>query len=300
MFNEIIGNEKIKDLLTNSIKSNQTSHSYLFLGTEGIGKKLIAKEFAKNILCLESENFECKKCKSCIEFLTNNNPDYTEIVPDGNSIKISQIREMQKRIQEKPIISKNKVYIIDDADKMTPEAQNCLLKTLEEPPQFAKIILIGSNENTFLNTIKSRCTILHFENLSNQEISNFLKNNYNITNLDEETLNIFQGSLKKAIELKDKKDLYTDVKKVIEDFNKKDLIDILQEAEFIYKSKEDITEILDYINTILINKMKKEPDSCYFLKCIKIVEETKKRLKQNSNYDMCIDNLLFNMWEEIN
>ena len=76
-----------------------------------------------------------------------NNPDFMLIKPEGNSIKIEQIREMQKKVQEKPIISKNKVYIIDDADKMTNEAQNCLLKTLEEPPEFVTIILIGSNEN---------------------------------------------------------------------------------------------------------------------------------------------------------
>ena len=144
MFEKIIGNDKIKKEIEKSVKETKTSHSYLFIGTEGIGKKLIAKEFAKMLLCL-NENKYCNNCKSCIEFNSNNNPDFLYIEPKENSLKIEQIRELQKKIQEKPIISTNKVYIINDADKMTQEAQNCLLKTLEEPPDYATIILIGAN-----------------------------------------------------------------------------------------------------------------------------------------------------------
>ena len=118
MFDNILGNDKIKDTLINSVKNNRASHSYLFLGTEGIGKKLIAKEFAKMILCID-ENKYCNKCKSCIEFDTSNNPDFRIIEPDGNSVKIDQIREFQNKVAEKPIISNRKVYIINDADKMT-------------------------------------------------------------------------------------------------------------------------------------------------------------------------------------
>ena len=138
MFETILGNEKNKQILQKSIQNNTISHSYMFVGIQGIGKKIIAKEFAKNILCLNQENKNSNTnctCKSCIEFETNNNPDFSIIEPDGNSIKIEQIRELQKRIQEKPIISNSKVYIIDNADMMTQEAQNCLLKTLEEPPE---------------------------------------------------------------------------------------------------------------------------------------------------------------------
>ena len=167
MFQGILGNDKIKKELINSVNLNKYSHSYLFLGISGIGKKLIAREFAKMILC-ESEEKYCGKCKSCIEFDTNNNPDFQEIEPDGNNVKIEQIREMQKKIVEQPIISNKKVYIIDDADLMTREAQNCLLKTLEEPPEFANIILIGSNESNFLSTIKSRCTTIKFGEIPNE------------------------------------------------------------------------------------------------------------------------------------
>ena len=103
MFQNIYGNEKIKNELKNKVKLNKYSHSYLFIGTAGIGKKMIAREFAKMILCNGEEKY-CNKCKSCIEFDGNNNPDYQEIMPDGNSIKIDQIRETQRKATEKPII----------------------------------------------------------------------------------------------------------------------------------------------------------------------------------------------------
>ena len=173
MFEKIIGNDIIKEQLKKSINNNQISHSYLFVGIEGIGKKMLATELAKAILCL-NDNKYCNNCKSCVEFDGNNNPDFLYIEPDGNSLKIEQIREMQKKAQEKPIISNKKVYIIDNADKMTVEAQNSLLKTLEEPPEFVTIILIGSNENAFLTTIKSRCMIIRFNSVDNKTMTEYL------------------------------------------------------------------------------------------------------------------------------
>ena len=297
MFDSILGNEKIKELLTNSIKNNKTSHSYLFIGIDGIGKKLIAKEFAKMILCNDENNKYCQKCKSCIEFDTNNNPDFKIIEPDGNSIKIDQIREFQNRVSEKPIISNKKVYIINDSDKMTVEAQNCLLKTLEEPPEFVTIILIGSNENAFLNTIKSRCMILHFEKIQNQIIKKYIKENYDL-NLDSCNItDFFQGSIGKAIQVKEKKELYEKIEQIINSLEKKDKIEILNMSEIIYKSKEEISDILEYINVILIGLSIQQRKYAEF---IKIVEETKRRLNSNANYDMSIDNMLLGLWEKSN
>ena len=282
MFENIIGNESIKNTLEKSIKTNQITHSYLMIGIPGIGKKLLAKEYAKEILGSND---------------IINNPDFLCIEPDGNSIKIEQIRNLQKEIQEKPIISNKKVYIIDDADLMTKEAQNCLLKTLEEPPEFAIIILIGSNENAFLPTIKSRCMILHFNILSDLEIKSYLQEQYNELNVTQSMLDIAGGSIGRAINLKDKQELYLKVEEIIKNLDKKDLIDIVQTSEILYKSKDDVNDILDYINIIIL-KMAKE--NYLYTNCIKIVENTKKRLAQNSNYDMSIDDMLFKMWEEIN
>ena len=296
MFENIIGNTNIKTVLEKSIKQNKLSHSYLFVGTQGIGKKMIATEFAKMILCLDDNKY-CNHCKSCIEFDTNNNPDFVLISPDGNNIKIEQIRDIQKRIQEKPIISEKKVYIIDNADLMTTEAQNCLLKTLEEPPEFAVIILIGSNSNTFLPTIKSRCTIMNFNKISDEEMTKYLREKCDVKNIDQNMLYMYQGSIGKALELKEKQEEYQNIENIINNIYRYDLIDFINNAEILYKSKEEINDILDYINVILFNKAK---DEYLYTNCIQIVENTKKRLKQNANYDMSIDNMLFNIWEEIN
>ena len=161
IFEDIIGNEKNKKILSDILKSNKIANSYMFVGQESIGKFLFAKEFAKAILC-ENEEKPCNNCKSCIEFNTNNNPDFNIIESDGKNIKIDQIRELTKKVYEKPIISNKKVYIINDSNLMTKEAQNSLLKTLEEPPEYVTIILVTSNESMFLPTIKSRCTKILF------------------------------------------------------------------------------------------------------------------------------------------
>ena len=296
MFENIIGNNQIKDMLIKTARQNTASNSYLFVGIEGIGKKLIATEFAKMLLCTSEEKC-CNNCKSCIEFDTNNNPDFLIIEPDGNSIKIEQIRYLQKKIQEKPIISDKKVYIINDANLMTVESQNCLLKTLEEPPEYAIIILIGNNENSFLQTIKSRCIILHFKSLENEEIKKFLEKEYSIQNINENILDTYQGSIGKAILLKDKQEDYQKLQEIIENLEKKDLIDVMKLTEPLYKTKEEIFEILDYINIILLKKAKEQYK---YTNCINIVENTKKRIQRNANYDMCIDNMLLGMWEEVN
>lgn len=301
MFDGIIGNDNIRKELLNSAISKTNSHSYLFIGTDGIGKKLIAKEFSKLLLCTDVSKKEldkgyCDKCKSCIEFSSNNNPDFFMIEPDGNSIKIEQIREMQRKIIEEPIISTKKVYIIDDSDKMTKEAQNALLKTLEEPPNFVVIILIGSNENNFLTTIKSRCNIIKFNNISDEEITKYLEKKYQLTNLEDSMIKAFGGSIGKAEVLKEKQELYHSIYDCIDKIETLDLIDMLKKADIIYKSQDDKFEILDYINVILFEKSK---SNIRYLNCIDIVENTKERLKANSNYNMCIDNMLFSLWEEL-
>ncbi len=297
MFEEIIGNQRVKEELTKIIEEKKVLHSYMFVGVEGIGKQMIAKKFAQMILCTNEGRKGCNTCKSCIEFTSNNNPDFLYIEPDGNNIKIEQIRYLQRKIQEKPIISNRKVYIINDADKMTTEAQNCLLKTLEEPPEYSTIILIGTNQNLFLNTIKSRCMIISFKPIEAELIKKYLEEKYEMFNISSNMLETFQGSIGKAIILKDKKEQYEKIEMMIKNLDKKDIIDILNLGEEIYKSKDDIIEILEYINVILLKLSKEETK---YVKCINIVEDTKKRLKQNANYDMCIDNMILNMWEEVN
>ena len=291
MFENIIGNKKNKEILEKAIEINKTSHSYIFCGTEGIGKKLIAKELAKKILCLKEKANDCD-CKSCIEFDSDNNPDFQLIESVDGKIKIEQIRQMQRKVAEKPIISNNKVYIIDDADTMTTEAQNCLLKTLEEPPEYITIILICTNEGNLLSTIKSRCTRIQFEPIKDEEIKEYVKTKLPDEQISEKLIELAQGSIGKAIKLNERKDIYENIENILVSMQCRDLIDIVQMSEVIYKSKEEIKSILEYINVLL---MKLSKQNIKYINCVQIVEETKRRIKANSNYDMCIDNLLFNI-----
>lgn len=172
-----------------------------------------------------------------------------------------------------------------------------MLKTLEEPPEFVTIILIGANKNAFLNTIKSRCMILHFDKIADEDIKRFMNENYKININSQIMIDSFQGSIEKAIQLKDKQEECEKIEQIIYSLENKDKIDILNMAEPIYKAKDNKNDVLDYINIVLISLAKK---SSKYANCIKIVENTKKRLQSNANYDMSIDNMLLNLWEEVN
>lgn len=293
-FTDIIGNEKNKELLKSILKQQKLSHSYMFIGKEGIGKFLFANKWAKMILCQAKEELECNKCKSCVQFDSNNHPDFY-VIDQDETIKIEQIRNLQAKILEKPIISNKKVYIINNADTMTKEAQNCLLKTLEEPPEYVVIILIGANENIFLNTIRSRCTKISFEPLKEKELIKILKEKFNIYLDPEYLIKVAQGSVKTALSIAQKKDLYKSVQDVFENTDKYTLLDVLNKLQVLYKNKENIQEILDYIEYIFLNKAQKETK---YLRNIEEIEKTKKNIISNSNYDMQIDYLLFKIWEE--
>lgn len=297
-FKDLIGNNKIKDYLINSASNNQMLHSYMFSGREGIGKKLFAKIFAKMILCL-SEDKPCNTCKSCISFEGENHPDFMQInADDGKSIKIEQIRLMQEKVVEKPIISNKKVYIINDAELLTKEAQNCLLKTLEEPPEYVIIILIVSNESKILNTVKSRCVKIEFEKISDEEINNYLEKQ-GISKLSNVMLKQCDGSLKMALNIGEKTEEYNTLEKIINNMEKENIAAIWNNAEILYKSQDEIFDYLDYINVILYNKLLKINKISY-VNCIEKVEKIKKNLLANANYNMCIDNLLLELWEELN
>ena len=207
---------------------------------------------------------------------------------------------MQSKLIEKPIISNKKVYIINDADLMTKEAQNCLLKTLEEPPEYIVIILIVSNESKMLTTIKSRCMKIQFQKINDEKLKQYLKSKYDMENITTNILKLCDGSIGKAIKVKEKLDDYRKVETLINNMNKS-LITVLNSSEILYKNKDNIYDYLEYINVILYQLAKENIyNSVKYINCINIVEKTKQRILGNSNYDMSIDRLLFNIWEEIN
>lgn len=302
-FNEILGNNKIKQDLQEIIDNNTISHSYMFVGIDGIGKKLIAKEFARKILCLNKQNQNCATCDSCIKSNSGNNPDFLEIFPDGNSIKIAQMREMQEKVYQKPIVSDKKVFIIDQVEKMTEEAQNSLLKTLEEPPEYMVIILITSNENKLLNTVKSRCIRINFTGLSKQDITKYA-GAHQINIASQNLLEMCGGSIGKLEKINENIDDYNSLElatnKLI-DGKLKNVVEEMNCFNILYESKEIIQDLLDYMTVLIYLHISKEKDYRQkFLNTIKLIEETKQRLNSNTNYDMSIDNLLFKIWEEFN
>ena len=293
MFENLIGNDRIKKNLEMILKKNDIFHSYMFIGTEGIGKKEFAKEFAKGILC-QADNKPCGKCKSCLEFVGNNNPDFNYIeLGDEKSIKIETIRQMQKKIQELPIVSNKKVYIINDFEYCTREAQNCLLKTIEEPPEFVTLILITANESKILNTIKSRCLKISFSNIEDDDLKKYLEEKYNMKINSKNKLKSYNGSIGKALQMKEKEEIYTQIEKVFENIDSYNIITAKNSLEVLYKEKDYINELLDYINVIFLNKA---INNAKYIDYIKIIEQTKRKINSNCNYDMSIDSLLFEIF----
>ena len=290
MFENIIGNNNIKEYLKKCIIDKNYSHSYMFLGSEGVGKKLFAKSFSEQILCLDiNKNCEKytqteneKKCDSCIKFDSGNHPDFEMIEPDGKSIKIDQIRSLQQDMANKPIISKNKIFIINDADTMTEESQNCLLKTLEEPPKYGIIFLIVSNESKILPTIKSRCVTLKFNKIEKEEMKK------SFPDLTEEQIELLDGSLKQKDTIKEKEEEYKSLIEFTDNLNK-GIPYLMNNTKILYDGKNNINELLDYLNIILLNKK--------MFNGIEYVEKTKRKLQLNNNYEMCIDYLIINLYK---
>lgn len=297
-FEEIIGNEKVKEILTKTIEIEKIVHSYLFTGIEGIGKSIFAKEFAKMILCLEKQK-PCGHCKSCLEMENENQPDFY-LLSAEDTIKVDDIRFLQTKVAEKPIIAEHKVYIINNSEKMTKEAQNCLLKTLEEPPEYITIILITSNENLILNTIKSRCMKINFQKISTEEIKQVLEEKWNIKNVTNSMLETYGGSIGKALKLREKTEMYAQIEKQLKQIETSNLIEVWNHSDRIY-NKEEILEILEYMNVYYFDLLKNQNnDKIKYAKCIEIIEKVKKNLKANSNFDMSVDYLLMKIWEELN
>ncbi len=299
-FKNLVGNENNKYILKETITKGNILHSYMFFGTEGIGKKLFALEFAKMILCENQKNSPCEKCKSCIEFDSNNNPDFFFIEPDGNSIKIDQIRNMQKGILEKPIISSKKVYIINNAETMTKEAQNCLLKTLEEPQEYVVIILIVSDENSMLPTIKSRCTKIFFEKISDENLKTYIKEKIGDVHFEESMIKLSEGSIGKCIEISKKQEILKKIEDFINNIENMDEVQIINASSYFNENKEDINLILDYIYILIFNKTKEFSNKIKYIFAMEKVQNAKEKLSKSNNFDMTIDNMLIEIWREIN
>ncbi|CQR47503.1 DNA polymerase III subunit tau [Paraliobacillus sp. PM-2] len=158
-------------MVLNMIKRDRISHAYLFHGQKGIGKNNIATLLAKSIFCIDQVDGEpCHTCKNCIRISSGNHPDVHKVIPEGSSIKKDQILHLQKEFTYTGLESNRKVYIIQDADKMTVNAANRLLKFLEEPSKKTTAILLTKNVNGIIHTIRSRCQVIALQPLNEKKM----------------------------------------------------------------------------------------------------------------------------------
>ncbi len=324
-FNDIIGQENIINKLKAALEQGTVGHAYIFSGPKGIGKSTIAKIFANLLLCsnIQSKN-PCGKCLSCQMINEQTNPDYYEIHTDGYSIGVEEIRNLQNDIVIKPIYSKKKVYIIKDAHKMTVQAQNCLLKTLEEPPDYATIILTVSSYESLLETIHSRTIRYIFQKNSVSEVKKVITLHKANDMIDEDFIAAYSdGIIGTAIELLNSNEFSFIREKSINlsiNASKGNLLSVFDAYSFFEENKEKIDIILDIMiltfrdllicKTLnqkkLINSDKKDiilNNASFFTekslyKNIEAIEETRKNIKQNSNYQLSIEVMLLKLQED--
>ncbi|MFW6035427.1 MAG: DNA polymerase III subunit delta' [Halothermotrichaceae bacterium] len=206
-FKNVIGQKAAVRILQDEISTNRIHHSYLFLGKEGVGKKTLAVELAKALNCKSTTADNCEDCLPCKKINHGNHPDVRVVeIEEGKAIKIEQIRSLQKDIAYKPYESKHKVYIIDQAEQMTPQAANSLLKTLEEPPEYVVLILLAEEIDKLLPTVISRCQQIYLNSISKQLIIEQLNDKGINSEKVELIARLADGSLGRALNLAENED----------------------------------------------------------------------------------------------
>lgn len=170
---EVLGQEFPKRYFAEAVKNNKIAHSYIIEGPDGIGKSIFALHMAQTLLC-SSDNKPCGVCNSCRKVQKKSHPDVKVIDPDKKSIGVNDIRELIDEIGIRPYEGLKKIIIIKNADTITAEGQNALLKTLEEPPDNVNLILLVANLETVLQTIQSRCQVIRLSRVSNELIREFI------------------------------------------------------------------------------------------------------------------------------
>ena len=206
-FNDVLGHSKPIALLQRAIRNEKVVNSYLFLGSEGIGKKYVALQFAKALNCLEGEAKKgeaCDHCSSCKKIDHAVHPDVLLIEPEGQNIKVDQVRQLQRDLAYRPYEGKRRVCILTAADRMAPNMSNILLKTLEEPPLHTVIILLANNSRSILPTILSRCQPVRFNSLPVSLVSKWLREGRGFEETEAHLLaSLSEGSPGKALEIQE-------------------------------------------------------------------------------------------------
>jgi len=254
-FKDIIGHEQIIEHLQNAIGMDKVSHAYIINGPDKSGKMMLAEAFAMALQCEKHGKEACMECHSCRQALGHNQPDIIYVNHDKpNTISVDDIRtQVNNDIDVKPYSSEHKIYIIDEAEKMNQQAQNALLKTIEEPPAYAVIMLLTTNADTFLPTILSRCVTLNIKVVPDEKIKKFLMEKYQIPDYQADVCVAFaQGNVGKAIQLASSDDFNEMKASALQLIKRLDDIDLYEMTAAVKQIADYKLEINDYFDLMMI------------------------------------------------
>jgi len=325
-FQDIIGQEQMKEHLQNAISAKKVSHAYIINGEKSSGKEFIAKVFAMALQCETGEVNPCQECHSCKQALSDNQPDIIRVTHEKpNTISVDDIRaQINNDVAIKPYSSPYKVYIINEAEKMTVQAQNAILKTLEEPPEYAVILLLTTNVNSLLPTILSRCVVLNMKPVSDSLVRKYLMEQMQIPDYKAEVCVAFaRGNIGKARLLASSED-FENVKneavsllKYIQDM---ELHEIIAAIKKINDYKLEINDYLDimaiWYRDVLLFKATRDVNHLVFREeiqtlrsiaqrssyegiesVIEALQKAKKRLDANVNFELTMELMMMEIKE---
>ena len=325
-FQEIIGHNQIVEHLKNAIRMEKISHAYILNGESSSGKMMLAETFAMALQCEGGKEEPCMNCRSCHQAAEHNQPDIIYVSHEKpNIISVDDIRhQLNNDIVIKPYSSKYKIYIVDEAEKMNTQAQNALLKTIEEPPAYGIILLLTTNADAFLPTILSRCITLNLKSVNEELIKEHLMKKYQIPDYQAEVCAAFaQGNVGKAIQLASSSefnelkasaislvkkledmDLYelNDFIKQINDFKPKiqeyfDLLTLWFRDVLYMKATNDVNNLIFRDEVYDIKKQATKRSYSAIETILQTIEQSRVRLNANVNFDLVIELLLLTIKE---
>lgn len=325
-FHDILGHEQIIAHLQNAIEEDKVSHAYIFNGPEASGKMMLAEAFAMALQCEGEGKRPCLECRSCRQAADHNQPDIIYVSHEKpNTIGVDDIRtQINNDIDIKPYSSRYKVYIVDEAQKMNQQAQNALLKTIEEPPAYAIILLLTTNADSFLQTILSRCITLNLKAVKEEKIKEYLMKHYQIPDYQADICAAFsQGNVGKAIQLASSEEfgeLKAAVLQLIKRLEDIDLYEMTGAVKQIAEYKLSVNDYFDlmmiWFRDVLYLKATNDVDGLIFKDevydikkqaakrsyqgietILEALEKAKIRLNANVNFDLVIELLLLTIKE---
>ena len=327
-FQQIIGHNSIIEHLQNAIRAGKVSHAYILHGEEGMGKKLLASAFAKTLQCAEGGIRPCNQCMSCMQAESGNQPDIIWVTHEKLSISVDDIRvQVNSDIQIKPFSSPYKIYIIDTAEKLTEQAQNALLKTMEEPPEYAVLLLLVNNINLILPTILSRCVVLNLKPVDKKLIRDFLMERHQVPDYVAEVAAGFSGgNVGKAVKYASSEDFdrkKEDILHILRYIDEMELYEVIAGVKTISEHKSAVEDYIDlmilWYRDILMLKATNDPNLLLYKNefsfirrqatlrsyeelenIIGAMEKAKIRLKANVNFDIAIELMLLKIKENSN